>query len=77
MLDRTQYHIIYNNCNDIASMLSYRAIYSIYIDERSTDKLCFFLCNTIARFIESCLLYVPAKFQGLKTNKTRATSNFL
>ena len=41
-----------------------------------TDKL-WFLCKAIAHSIQSCLLYVPAKFQGLKTNRTRATSNFL
>ena len=42
----------------------------------STDKL-WFLCKAIAHSIQSCLLYVPAKFQGLKTNRTRVTSNFL
>ena len=43
---------------------------------RSTDKL-LFLCKAIAHSIQSRLLYVPAKFQGLKTNNTGATSNFL
>ena len=31
----------------------------------------------VGHSIQSCLLYVPAKFQGLKTNRTRVTSNFL
>ena len=35
------------------------------------------MCNTIAHSIQSRLLYAPAKFQGTKTNRTRATSNFL
>ena len=36
-----------------------------------------FLCKAIAHSIQSRLLYVPAKFQGLKTNRTGATINFL
>ena len=35
------------------------------------------MCKTIAHSIQSHLLYLPAKFQGLKTNRTWATSNFL
>ena len=35
------------------------------------------MCKIIAFSIQSCLLYVPANFQGLKTNRTRATINFL
>ena len=35
------------------------------------------LCKGITHSIQSCLLYVLAKFQGLKTNRTRVTSNFL
>ena len=35
------------------------------------------LCKAIDHSIQSRLLYVPAKFQGLKTNRTRDTSNFL
>ena len=30
-----------------------------------------------AHSIQNCLLYVLAKLQGLETNRTRATSNFL
>ena len=33
--------------------------------------------KAIAHSIQSRFLYVPAKLQGLKTNKTRATINFL
>ena len=36
-----------------------------------------FMCKIIARLSQSRLLYVPATFQGLKTNRTRATINFL
>ena len=36
-----------------------------------------FFCKALAHSIQSCLLCVPAKFQGLKTNRTRVTSNFL
>ena len=35
------------------------------------------MCKTIAHSIQTRLLYAAAKFQGLKTNRTRATSNFL
>ena len=35
------------------------------------------ICKTIAHSIQSCLICVPAKFQGLKSNRTRVTSNFL
>ena len=35
------------------------------------------MCKTIAHLIQSCLLYVPADFQGLITNRTRAAINFL
>ena len=35
------------------------------------------MCKIITHSIQSRLLYVPAKFQGLKTNRTRATINFL
>ena len=35
------------------------------------------MCKALAHSIQSRLLYVPAKFQGLKTNRTRATSNFV
>ena len=35
------------------------------------------MCKIIAHLIQSCLLFVLAKFQGLKTNRTRATINFL
>ena len=35
------------------------------------------MCKVITHSIQSRLLYVPAKFQGLKTNRTRPTSNFL
>ena len=36
-----------------------------------------FSCKALAHSIQSCLFYVPAIFQGLKTNGTRVTSNFL
>ena len=35
------------------------------------------ICKVIAYSIQSRLLYVPAKFHGLTTDKTKATSNFL
>ena len=35
------------------------------------------VCKTITHSIQSCLLYVPEKFQGLKTNKTWVASIFL
>ena len=35
------------------------------------------MCKMIAHSIQSCLLYVPAKFQGQKTDRARATINFL
>ena len=41
-----------------------------------TDKL-WCLWKAIAHSIQSCFLYLIAKFQGFKTNRTRATSNFL
>ena len=35
------------------------------------------MCKAIAHLIQSRLFYVPARIQALKTNRTRATSNFL
>ena len=35
------------------------------------------MCKIIGHSIQSRHLYVPAKFQGLKTDRTGATSNFL
>ena len=35
------------------------------------------MCKIIAHSSQSRLLYVLAKFQGLTTNRTRATINFL
>ena len=35
------------------------------------------MCKSLAHSIHSCLLYVPAKFQGLKTNRARVASNYL
>ena len=35
------------------------------------------MCKSLAHSIHSCLLYVPAKFQGLKTNRARVRSTFL
>ena len=56
---------------------SNRCFKSNFIEDfRSIDML-WFLYKAIALSIQSCLLYVPGKFQGLKTNKTRVTSNFL
>ena len=35
------------------------------------------MCKALAHSIQSRLLYVPAKFQGLKTNRAGLISNFL